>query len=70
MIFFDYTNPKMIIAEKGKHIRSRNDVYVPSHTDEFGNAVEEHYPQYSTTLFVPNTFTEQQMYDLYVEEDI
>lgn len=70
MKFFDYTEPKMIIAEKGKHIRAKNDVYVAEHIDENGQEVPEHLPYYSTTIFVPDSFTEEQMNELYVEENI
>lgn len=58
------TKPKKIIADEGKHIRSVDDVYF---VDENGN---EHFPYYSTTIFVPDSFTVEQMYELYVEEDI
>ena len=70
MIVFDYTAPKMIVAEKGKHIREKNDVYIAEHKDEEGNIVPEHKPYYSTTIFVPDTFTEEQMNELYIEENI
>lgn len=70
MIYYSYTKPKMIVAEEGKQIRDKNDVYVPEHIDEEGNKVEEHFPSYSTTIFVPNSFTEEQMNELYVEESI
>ena len=63
MLFFNYTEPKMIIAEKGKHIRSKDDVYFKSET-------EEHIPYYTTTIFVPNDFTEEEMNELYIEENI
>ena len=53
MLFFNYTTPKMIVAEQGKHIRAINDVYVPEHKDEEGNLIPEHIPYYSTTIFVP-----------------
>ena len=69
MQLFTYTKPKMIVADKGKHIRSVDDVYVPEHYDSEGNLVEEHTPYYSTTIFVPDDFTEEQMNELYVEED-
>lgn len=68
MKFFNYTIPKMIVADEGKQIRSKDDVYVPEHYDEEGNLVPEHFPHYSTTIFVPNSFTEEQMNELYVEE--
>lgn len=58
------TTPKKIIADEGKHIRSVDDVY---YVDENG---EEHFPYYSTTIYVPDTFTEEQMNELYVEEEI
>lgn len=70
MTLFDYTKPKMIVADKDKHIRSVNDVYVAEHTDEEGNLIPEYIPYYTTTIFVPDDFTEEQMNELYVEEDI
>ena len=70
MQYFDYTKPKMIVADEGKHIRSKDDVYVEEYIDAEGNLVEEHIPYYTTTIFVPDSFTEEEMYELYVEEDI
>ena len=69
MILFDYTKPKMIVADKGKQIRSVNDVYVPQHISEDGKVIEEHFPYYTTTIFVPDDFTEEQMNEIYVEEE-
>ena len=63
MIFFNYTQPKMIVAEKGKKIRKKDDVY-------FKNEEEEHFPYYTTTIFVPDDFTEKQMDELYIEEEL
>ena len=65
-----WTKPKMIVADEGKHIRDKQDVYVPEHKDKDGNLVPEHFPHYSTTIFVPDNFTEEQMNELYVEETI
>lgn len=70
MKLFNYTNPKMIVADEGKYIRSVDDVYVPEHYDEEGNLIEEHFPYYSTMVFVPDDFTEEEMYKLYIEEEI
>lgn len=70
MKFFDYTMPKMIVADEGKHIRSKNDVYIPEHYDEEGNLIEEHTPYYATTIFVPNSYIEEDIIKDYVEEDI
>lgn len=70
MIYFSYTSPKMIVAEKGKHIRDINDIYKEAYIDENGNEVLEHIPYYSTTIFVPDSFTEEQMNEIYVEEEI
>ena len=39
----------------------KNDTYIPEHYDSEGNLIEEHTPYYSTTIFVPDDFTE----DLY-----
>lgn len=70
MFYFSYTKPKMIVADEGKQIRAKNDVYVAEHTDEEGNLVEEHFPYYTTVIFVPDSFTEEQMNEEYVEENI
>jgi hypothetical protein len=70
MKLFSYTKPKMIVADEGKQIRSVDDVYVAEYVDEEGNLVPEHFPHYSTTIFVPDSFTEEQMNELYIEEDI
>ena len=68
MILFDYTNPKMIVADKGKKIKNKNDNYEAEHIDENGYVIPEHIPYYRTTIFVPDDFTEEMMNDLYVEE--
>ena len=65
-----WTKPKMIVADEGKQIRDKQDVYVPEHKDKDGNIVPEHFPHYSTTIFVPDDFTEEEMNELYVEETI
>ena len=70
MKLFSYTKPKMIVADEGKQIRAINDIYVAEHTDEEGNVVPEHFPYYATTIFVPDSFTEEQMNQEYVEEEM
>ena len=70
MQLIKWTKPKMIICDEGKEIRARYDVYVPEHYDEEGNLVPEHKPYYTTTIFVPDDFTEEQMNELYIEEEI
>lgn len=66
-----WTKPKMIISSEGKMIRSKNDTYSPAKYDEQGNMIEqEHIPYYTTTIFVPDNFTEEQMNDLYIEETV
>lgn len=66
-----WTKPKMIISSEGKMIRSKNDIYSPAKYDEQGNLIEpEHKTYYSTTIFVPDKITEEQMNELYVEEEI
>ena len=66
-----WTKPKMIVSDEGKMIRSKNDIYIPAKYDEQGNLIEpEHKPYYTTTIFVPDNFTEGQMNELYVEETV
>ena len=70
MKFFNYTKPKMIVADEGKQIRAKNDIYEPEKVDEDENIVPEHFPYYATTIFVPDSFTEEQMNENYIEENI
>ena len=70
MELIPHTKPKMVISAEGKWIRSKDDVYKEAYTDEEGNVIPEHFPYYATTIFVPDTFTEEQMHELYVEEEI
>lgn len=70
MTFFNYTKPKMIVADEGKQIRSKNDVYIPEHIDEEGRTVPAYLPHYSTTIFVPDSYTEEQINQDYIEESI
>ena len=71
MQVINWTKPKMIISDEGKWIRDVNDVYVAEHIDEqTGELIPEKIPHYSTTIFVPDDFTEEQMNELYVEETI
>ena len=67
MILFDYTKPKMIVADKGKKIKAKNDNYKKEYIDEESNVIPEHIPYYSTTIFVPDNFTEEMMKELYEE---
>jgi hypothetical protein len=60
-----------IVAEEGKHIREINDVYTPESTDEeTGDIIPAHEVYYTDTVYVSLNFTEEQMNELYVEEDI
>lgn len=70
MKFNNDTNPKSIVADEGKHIRLKDDVYKEAHKDEHGFDIEEHFPHYSTIIYVPDIFTEEHMNELYIEEDI
>lgn len=67
MKLFDYTKPKMIVADKGKKIKNKNDNYEKEYVDEEGNMIPEHIPNCSTTIFVPDDFTEKMMEELYEE---
>ena len=65
-----HTTPAMVIAGKGKKLRDKSDGYKEAYIDEEGNEVEEHLPHYTDVVFIPNTLTEEQVKELYVEEEI
>ena len=65
------TKPNLLIADEGKHIRSRNDIYIPAKYDEQGNLIEEEkIPYYSTLIFLADNFDTSKIDELYVEEEI
>ena len=72
MQLINHTNPRLLLADEIKHIRSKNDVYVPAQYDENGNLIEEeHKPYYATVIFVGVQIqTLEQAQEIYVEEDI
>ena len=72
MQFFDYSKPKLLIADKGKMLRSKDDIYVPAKYDEQGNIIEpEHLPYYASVIFLGEQInTLEQCKELYVEEDM
>ena len=72
MIYTETNELKMLIAEKGKHIRAINDVYVPEHIDaETGELIPEHFPSYSDVIFLGAQIkNETEARELYVAEDI
>lgn len=70
MELIKHTTPKMIISEEGKKIRDKNDVYMAEYYDDNGNLIPEHQPYYTTVIFVPNDFTEDEMNNLYMEEEV
>lgn len=69
MTYFNYTRPKMLVADEGKVLREINDVYVEEHIDENGNKIEEHIPYATTTIFLPDNVTEEQAREMYIEEE-
>lgn len=72
MQLIDWTKPKMVISDRGKHIRSKNDIYTPAKHDEKGEIIEEeHFPYYSTLIFPASQIkTMEQVEEIYVEEII
>lgn len=69
MQYIGHTTPKMLIADEGKVLRIVNDVYIEAHVDNEGNPVEERIPYTTTIVFLPDSITEEQAKEMYVEED-
>lgn len=60
---------RLLLSDEGKHIRAINDVYVPEYTDEDGNIIPEHFPNYAEMIFLGKQIDENKINELYVEED-
>ena len=59
---------KRLEADEGKKIRSVNDVYKEAYIDEEGNQVEEHFPYYTTLIFLPKSISHEEIEKMYIEE--
>ena len=71
MQVINWTKPKMLISDKGKNIRSIDDVYTPAKYNEQGELIEpEHLPYYTSVIFLADNFDESKLNELYVEEKI
>lgn len=72
MQFISHTTPKLLLADEGKQIRAKNDVYIPEQRDENGNIIqEEHIPYYTTIVFLADQInTLEECEELYVEEEV
>lgn len=70
MQYIGYSKPKLLIADEGKMLRSKNDIYVPAKYDEQGNIIEpEHLPYYTSVIFLGEQINSlEQCKELYVEE--
>ena len=65
------TKPNLLIADEGKYIRSKNDIYMPAKYDDQGNLIEEEkIPYYSTLIFLADNIDTSKINELYVEEEI
>ena len=53
---------KKLIADEDKQIRDINDIY---YKDENG---EEHFPYYTTLIYLPKTILNEDILKMYIEE--
>ena len=60
-----YGSKKILIADENKQIRDINDVYTPATETE-----EEHKPYYTSVIFLADNFDENELSNLYIEEEI
>lgn len=64
MRLFNYTRPRMLVSDEGKMLRDINDN---------GETLEDstfQKPYYTTTIFLPENLTDEEVYSLYVEEEV
>ena len=65
-----YGEKKILIADENKHIRSRNDIYIPAKYDEQGNLIPQKKPYYASIIFLADNIDTSKINELYVEEEI
>ena len=61
---------RLLLSDEGKHIRDINDIYEPEHIDkETGELIPEHLPYYAEMIFLGEQIKDEDVPNLYVEED-
>ena len=72
MQLINYTNPRILIADEGKLLRDKNDIYIAAKYDEDGNVIEEEHIPYYTSIIFPaaQIDTLEKAKELYVEEEM
>lgn len=70
MQLITHTNPRLLIADEGKMLRDKNDIYQAPEYDSEGKLIkEEHISYYSSVIFVATQIdTLEKAQELYVEE--
>ena len=62
---------RILQADEGKHIRDINDIYEPEHIDpETGELIPEHFPYYTSMIFLGEQVKEENIINMYLEEEI
>ena len=63
------TSPKLLIADEGKMLKDKNDIYIPEIKDKDGNVIqEEHVPYLTSLIFLGEQITTlEEAQELYEE---
>lgn len=67
MTITEENNLRILIAEKGYLLKSKDDVYKEQYIDEFGNLMREHIPYYFEKAYVPESMTIEKVKEIYEE---
>ena len=71
MQYVGHSKPKLLIASEGKQLGDINDVYRPAKYDENGLIEPEHFPYYSSVIFLGDQITSlEECKKIYIEEDM
>lgn len=58
---------KVLVAEEGYLLKSKDDEYREAYIDEFGNQMREHIPHYFKKAYVPESMTIENVEKIYEE---
>lgn len=58
---------KVLIAEKGYLLKSKDDEYKEAYIDELGNEIREHVPYYFEKAYLPKNITIEDVKNIYEE---
>lgn len=69
MKIIENNNYNKLVADEGFMLKRKDDNYSPEYINEYGNLIQEHFPNCFLDITIPKVFTMEIVKELYEEKD-